>query len=65
MQNIDKILLVILHSAILKWPPFFCFLGGHSPTSTSDFFRACVRACVRAVCVPSFEKASKGIVRHL
>ena len=25
MQNIDEILLVILHSAILKQPPFFCF----------------------------------------
>ena len=36
---------------------FLMFLGGHSPTSTSDFFRE----YVRAVCVTSFGTASKII----
>ena len=35
MQNIDKILPVILHSAMLKRPPFFCFF------EIETYFLAC------------------------
>ena len=47
MQNIDEILPVILHSAILKRPPFFCFLRQRPAFWCVTLFLIALRVCKR------------------